>query len=227
MAVADPTLGPDELELLRRRVLNVVGHELRTPVTTLRGLAERLSTETDEAARAELTDAVRRNAVRLERLVDDLLVAAGVSTALPVDDTESTAVAAAAQRAWHEVAGDEPLAIEGDATVAVSALTLSRVLGPLLDNARRYGTGPVQVRISSAAGTVTVEVVSPGGVLSPTDAALACEPFYRGEAAVPVASGLGLGLPVARGLARQRGGDVTLAAAPEGAVTRLELPSAP
>ena len=224
--MTDAALGPEELDLLRRRVLNVIGHELRTPVTTLRGLAEQMATEHDEVARTELADAVLRNAIRLEHLVDDLLVAAGVDTALPAADDESSAVAPAARRAWLELAGDEPLDIAGDADVAASRMVLSRLLGALLDNARKYGAGEALVRVSAAGGTVGVDVVSPGATLDPGDAELAGEPFYRGESAVPAASGLGLGLAVARALARQRGGDVTLSATTEGVIAHVELPEA-
>ena len=196
--MTEPAVGPDDLDLLRRRVLTVIGHELRTPVTTLRGLAEQLATSGDASACTELVDAVLRNAVRLERLVDDLLVAAGVDTALPEVDGETTAVAAAVGRAWQEVAPGEPLDVDGDASVASSPLTLSRMLRPVLDNAHTYGTGRPRVRVGvgDAGDVVTIEVDSPGAALTAGDAVLATEPFYRGESAVPVAHGLGLGLTV-------------------------------
>jgi signal transduction histidine kinase len=67
---------------------------------------------------------------------------------------------------------------------------------------------------------------SGGPVVSDDDLALAFELFYRGEGAVSAAPGFGLGLPVARALARQYGGDVTIAGRPGGglAVT-LDLPA--
>src|SRR4051812_42371960 len=77
-----------DVELLRRRVLNVVGHELRTPVSTLAGLAAELESCEDDAVRMELTAAVARNARRLDRLVRDLLLAASIETVVPTDAPE-------------------------------------------------------------------------------------------------------------------------------------------
>ena len=62
----------DALDLARRRFVNVVGHELRTPVTTLRGLSEELILATEEELR-DLAPAILRSARRVETLLDDLL----------------------------------------------------------------------------------------------------------------------------------------------------------
>ncbi len=62
-------------EWLERRALNVIGHELRTPASTVRGLAEVLAAGVDPEERPELLGALVRNARRLEALVDDLLTA--------------------------------------------------------------------------------------------------------------------------------------------------------
>src|SRR5687768_18169134 len=91
-----------DVDLLRRRVLNVVGHELRTPVTTLRGLADALEGAGTDAERVQLTDALVRSARRLESLVDDALVAMGVTTALPVGAPRKESVLDALQAAWAE-----------------------------------------------------------------------------------------------------------------------------
>jgi two-component system, OmpR family, phosphate regulon sensor histidine kinase PhoR len=74
-----------DVDLLRRRVLNVVGHELRTPVSTLAGLATELENCDDARVRDELVAAVARNARRLDRLVRDLLLAASIETVVPTD----------------------------------------------------------------------------------------------------------------------------------------------
>src|SRR5688572_14582423 len=98
--------GIDDLDLLRRRVVNVVGHELRTPVTTVRGLAESLVDAPDDDTRQVLTDALVRSAVRLERLVDDLLLASGIFTASPVGDVADIDLADAVARAGWVAAVD-------------------------------------------------------------------------------------------------------------------------
>jgi two-component system phosphate regulon sensor histidine kinase PhoR len=196
----------EDLDLLRRRVVNVVGHELRTPVTTVRGLAESLADTDDDDPRQALTDALVRSAVRLERLVDDLLLASGVFTASPVGDVTAIDLADAVRLAgW-------PAPIDGNATARARVDAVVRLLEPIIDNARRHGE-PVEVRIAAHGDRVAVDVE------------LLCEPFFRGEAAVMTAPGLGLGLAVARTIARAEGGDVHAhARVGGGLVVRLELP---
>lgn len=208
----------EDLDLLRRRVVNVVGHELRTPVTTVRGLAESLVGEDDDETRRALTDALVRSAVRLERLVDDLLLASGVFTASPVGDVVAVDLVEAVRRAgW-------PAPIDGTGAAAARVEAVDRLLEPIIDNARRHGD-PVEARIAAHGDRVVLDVESAGPELAEGDVALLCEPFFRGEAAVMTAPGLGLGLAVARTIARAEGGDVHAhARAGGGLVVRLELP---
>jgi signal transduction histidine kinase len=210
----------EDLDLLRRRVVNVVGHELRTPVTTVRGLAESLVDVDDDETRRTLTDALVRSAVRLERLVDDLLLASGVFTASPVGEVVAVDLADAVRRAgW-------PAAVDGTGTAAARLEAVDRLLEPIVDNARRHGE-PVEARIAVHGDRVVLDVESAGPELAEGDVALLCEPFFRGEAAVMTAPGLGLGLAVARTIARAEGGDVHAhARAGGGLVVRVVLASA-
>src|SRR4051812_13608387 len=73
-----------DVDAIRRRVVNVVGHVLRTPTTTIAGMAAALQSTDDETTRVELVRGIARNAGRLEELLDELLIASGVNTALPV-----------------------------------------------------------------------------------------------------------------------------------------------
>jgi two-component system phosphate regulon sensor histidine kinase PhoR len=209
-----------DLDLLRRRVVNVVGHELRTPVTTVRGLAESLAVATDEQTRRDLTTALVRSAARLERLVDDLLLASGVLTASPVGDAIDVDLAAAVRDSGWSAP------IEGAATIHARVESVERILEPIVDNARRHGE-PIEVRISTTADGAIVDVESSGPELAEGDVLLLCEPFFRGEAAVMTAPGLGLGLAIARTIARAEGGDVQAhARAGGGLVVRIVLAGA-
>lgn len=220
-----------ELDAVRRRVMAVVGHELRTPVTTIRGLVDALASASPEEVREQIAPALSRLTTRLERLLDDLLLAAGIMTALPVGAPVAHEVAPAVREAWTTLGHDPArLSLRGDlgVRVLVAPHGLPRVLAAVLDNAAKYGEGPVEVEVSAGEAEVTVCVTSRGRTPPAADLAMAFEPFYRGEAAVMAAPGLGVGLPVARAIAEQAGGRIELDAAEGGGVVaRVVLPAAP
>ena len=213
-----------DLDLLRRRVLNVVGHELRTPITTLRGLAELLGTTPDDATKtAAVREAIQRSARRIEHLVDDALVALGVTTAMPVGAAHATPVAEVVTEAW-EVVGDGALDLEGNAVALVHADGFRRALACVLDNARKYGD-QVHVLVQEQNGHAVVTVRDEGPGVAESEGALLFEPFFRGERAVMTAPGLGLGLTVARRLLEHDGGTVEVgAAAGGGAAATVRVP---
>ena len=156
-----------DLEAVRRRVLNVVGHELRTPTSTIRGLAEELAATDDHDTRAELADALLRSARRLEHLLDDLLVAAGISTALPTGLAELVDLASLAREVWDEV-GQGVADVTGDAPPAiVERAAAGRIVGAVLDNAFRYGDAPPSVTVGVSGDAVCLEVTSPGAPPTP------------------------------------------------------------
>jgi signal transduction histidine kinase len=218
--MAAPT---NDADLLRRRILNVVGHELRTPVSTLAGLAQQLERCDDEAERHELTEAIARNARRLDRLVDDLLLAAGVTTVVPVAEPVAVDLVAVARSAWT----GPPGAVTGRAVALVREESARRAVGELLDNAIGYGTEPFAVTGSEADGRAVIEVANGGPPVSEDEIALAAELFFRGERAVTARAGLGLGLSLARTVVEADGGSLTIGPRPGGGVVaRIELPSA-
>ena len=217
-----------EVDALRKRVLNVIPHALRTPITTLRGLVEALPVATEREIRDEIAPALRRLAAQAEHLLDDMLIAAGYTTALPTGDRRATPVAETVREVWSEVGGGAPIDIQdpSGATVMAPQGSLFKMLVHVLDNAAKHGEPPFQVVVEDeGAGGVRLEVRSGGK--TPVDLAMLTEPFYRSEAAVMRASGLGVGLTVAGALAVQAGGSLEIEAGKEGGVVcRLALPSA-
>jgi two-component system phosphate regulon sensor histidine kinase PhoR len=199
------------LNAARGRFVAVVGHELRTPVTTLRGLAEELGSA-DEAAMRELTPAILRSARRVESLLDDLLLATDITTVLPVGDPEPIDLVTTAQATWDALEVGEELELSGEPELMASLRpgAADTMLERVLDNARRYGQPPFRMHAAAKDGRAQITVSSEGAELKPDDVHLAFELFYRGEAAVTSAPGFGLGLPVARALARQHDGELTI-----------------
>jgi signal transduction histidine kinase len=201
----------EALDLARRRFVNVVGHELRTPVTTLRGLAEEL-VDADAGDLPDLAPAILRSARRVESLLDDLLLASDITTALPVGEPEPVDLVASAQATWDALGVDADLELSGatEAEVSMRPGAADTMLERVLDNARRYGQPPYALQAEVADGRVRVAVSSEGMEIGSDDVHLAFELFYRGEGAVTSAPGFGLGLPVARALARQHDGDLQI-----------------
>lgn len=217
------------LNAARGRFVAVVGHELRTPVTTLRGLAEEL-VDADAATIKEITPALVRSARRVESLLDDLLLATDITTVLPVDEPEPIDLVTAAQATWDALDAGEDIDLTGEPEIVAmlrpgaAATMLERVL----DNARRYGKPPFRLHAALSNGRALLTVSSEGAELRPDDVQLAFELFYRGEAAVTSAPGFGLGLPVARALARQHDGELTIEPHAGGGLNvRIDLPAAP
>ena len=214
----------DEVDALRRRVLNVIPHALRTPITTLRGLAAAMATASDEEIRTVIAPALTRLATQSEHLLDDMLIAAGYTTALPTSPTVPTPVVPAARAVWSEL-GVGDLQVTGDESLEVLAPggTMFKVMVHLLDNAVKYGAPPHVVDVTRQGASVVVEVCS-GGHVSPAEVPMFGEPFFRAEAAVMQSAGLGVGLAVARRLVEQAGGTVSIIAPAEGGlVVRLVM----
>jgi signal transduction histidine kinase len=213
----------ETLDFVRDRVIHVVGHELRTPVTTVRGLAELMATATDEELRDTLLPALLRNARRTERLLDDLLLAAEVGTVRPTDDAEVVDLADVVT----EVVAGTGIRVDGwpEGRVRAHRDSVCRAVGHLVTNAERYHDDDPFIRFESDDQQVAVVVVTPVD-RQIGDLELVFELFFRGEIAVTRAPGLGVGLAAAKALARLDGGDVTIEQVEGQVVTRLLLPRA-
>ncbi len=202
----------------RTRTLAAVGHDLRTPITSLRIRAEML----DEAER----DPIVRTLDEMTVMADSL-----VAYARGQADTEETAeidLAALLTRLCAErgaaMAPARPLVVRG------RPVALSRAFGNLIDNALRYG-GAARARLERRGGEalVTIEDDGPGIPAGRIEAMF--EPFVRGDASRSAETGgAGLGLSIARGIARAHGGGLRLTNRPEGglrAEVSLPLPAHP
>ena len=211
----------ETLDFVRDRVIHVVGHELRTPVTTVRGLAELMATASDEELRETLLPALLRNARRTERLLDDLLLAAEVGTVRPTVDAEVVDLA----DVITEVVAGTGMRVDGwpDGRVRAHRDSVCRAVGHLVANAERYHDDDPFIRFESDHDHVAVVVVTPVD-RQIRDLELVFELFFRGEIAVTRAPGLGVGLAAAKALARLDGGDVTIEQVEGHVVTRLLLP---
>ncbi len=209
-----------------------LSHELRTPLA-------KIAAETELALRRERTsddyrgslEAVHRNAEQMTRTVEALVSAARQEAGgqrAPSDAREGVEAAVAAVRE-EAAAGGIEIALSlppGSVRVAIEEDLLERIVHPLLDNALRYGRSRVSVTLRTAGMAALVEVTDDGPGLAPTEGELIFEPGVRGAAASDGPRGAGLGLALARRLARSAGGEVLAEARASGGHFDVRLPLA-
>lgn len=200
-------------------------HELRTPLTRIRLRAERAAASVSGECRSEL-QAVTGEVDRLTRLVDALLVLArDESSGLDLSETANLAdvVRASAESGEREVEVEAP----DEALVRGDEELLRLAVDNLLDNARKYAPADRVPRavLTAAADEVTLSVETPGVSLPEEEREQVFERFFRGSAAREAAPGHGLGLSLARHVARVHGGDVVAGeSGGERTVFQLRLP---
>jgi signal transduction histidine kinase len=210
-----------------------LSHELRTPLT-------QISTEAQFALRHSGLSADARagferilaSARQMVKILDTLISAARAQAARPHATSDAEAGARAAIHACAPLAAARRVAIELEApreriVAAVDGTLLERVLSPLLENACRYATERVTVAITREDSAVRFAVQDDGPGIPQDDFENVFTPGYRGgngDAGAHAVNGAGLGLPVARRLARGVGGDVRASASSSGARFIVSLP---
>jgi two-component system, OmpR family, sensor kinase len=220
-----------------RRFVGDASHELRTPVTTIRGYAE-LYRSGGLADDAELREAMRRTeqeAVRMGTLVDDLLLLARLDQGRPLEQVtvRLEVLAHDAVRDARAVDPTRPIAatVKHPAEVIGDDSRLRQVVANLVRNALVHtpeGT-PVEVMVDRVDGRAILQVHDEGPGMSEEVAAQAFERFYRADPSrVRSRGGTGLGLAIVQATVRAHGGDVSLETAPGGGTTvRIDLPATP
>ena len=194
-------------------------HELRSPVAALRVSVDIAQQHPDAYTSAELAADLGGEVQRLDRLVDDLLVLArlGATTTaretvdlrdLAEDVVGGSVVAAQASTPSRPVGTGLPrVEVRGAGTAATDRTAAGRVVRNLVDNALRHSASRVLVEVRD--GRVVVEDDGPG--IAESDRERVFERFTRLEdGRQRDAGGSGLGLSIAREVARDLGGDVTL-----------------
>lgn len=206
----------------RTRLLAALGHDLRTPITSLRLRAELLE---DEEARAKIVATLDE----MQRMVETTLAfARDEAMGEPVREVDLRALVEGVVEDLAELGRDARL-LESERLVArVRPAALRRALRNLVENALAYGTR-ARVRLTRRGSEAVVTVDDDGPGIPPERLEEVFEPFVRLEASrSSETGGVGLGLSIARGIARGHGGEVVLANRPEGGLrAELKLPLDP
>ncbi|MCC7364809.1 MAG: PAS domain S-box protein [Dehalococcoidia bacterium] len=201
---------------LKDEFLGLVSHELRTPLTGILGNAQVLLRHGDsvgeEQRRASLED-VRTEAERLQRLVENMLVLAGIEAralvnAEPVLLRRLLPRVVAARQAQDP---GRPLRLQladGLPPVRAEPTYVDQVLGNLLSNAAKYSPpgAPIEVTARATGRFVEVRVRDYGVGLPPEELDAVFQPFFRSGRTAASAPGAGLGLAVCRRLVEAQGG---------------------
>jgi signal transduction histidine kinase len=221
-----------------RQLLANVSHELRTPLARIR-VALELAAEGDaEKARIFLGE-IGADLAELETLVEDVLTTArldaqgpsGEGFPLHRQEVSASGLIDAAVRRFREAWPDR--ALEADCAKELPALDadpvlLRRVLGNLLDNARKYSEEGQPIRLTARAesGRLRIQVRDEGIGMTPEDLRMLFTPFFRSDRSrARGTGGVGLGLAMARRIVEAHGGALTAESAPgQGSAFTVDLP---
>jgi signal transduction histidine kinase len=214
-----------KLETVRRDFVANVSHELKTPLTVISGFAETLADDDPpEAQRNQFIEAIRSNAFRMQRLVDDLLdlsrIESGhwqpnpthVDVAAAVGDTVTSIAPAALEKSIALVIDIAPDAT----TVVADQLSVRQVLANLVENAVRHTrAGSVTIFSRAERDAIVIGVRDTGSGIPAEHLPRVFERFYRVDPGRSrEAGGTGLGLAIVKHLVEAHGGQVVAESTP-------------
>ena len=221
---------------MRRDFVANVSHELRTPLTAIKGYAEALMDEPDDAdARHRFLEVIHRHSTRMERLVKDLLrlarLDAGQETAEPVQ-SDTRALISTVVADFEGVARDKHQRLQSHiaadaATLVVDQAKFHDILRNLVENAVNYTPdgGRIDITADRHDGRYRLVVADTGPGIPQDDLSRVFERFYRVDKSRARPGGTGLGLAIVRNLVHVVGGEITVAnQAGGGAVFTVYLP---
>jgi len=190
----------EELVGAHKTLLANASHELRTPLARIRMAVELMKGNADPKRMTDL----ERDIAELDALIDEILLASRLDAVKELDiDEEVDLLALAAE----ECARYDDTQLDGyPAIVRGDPRLLRRMIRNLLENAKRHGAPPIQVRLSGTEGSTELAVRDHGPGVPEVERERVFDPFYR-HAGTKEITGAGLGLALVRQIARRHGGD--------------------
>ena len=191
----------EDLVGAHKALLANASHELRTPLARIRMAVELIKESADPARKAGL----EQDIAELDALIDEILLASRLDAVKELDtDEEVDLLALAAEECARyenaELEG-EPLTVRGDPRL------LRRMLRNLLENAKRHGIPPIEVRVARTGHGAELAVCDHGAGVPEDERERVFAPFYRAGSG----QGSGLGLALVRQIARRHGGEARCA----------------
>lgn len=216
-----------ELETMRRNLVAWAGHDLRTPLTSVRAIIEALADGLveDEATRLRYLRTARADIESLSHLIDDLFEMSQIDAGGLKLDLEPGYIAdlvSDSLERFTEQARQKNVRLEGKISpeiglVRMDEKRIGRVLANLIGNALRHTApgGLVQVMAQKTGSDLLVTVQDSGEGIQPDDLPYVFEQFYRGEKSRSRSTGgAGLGLAIARGIVEAHSGSIGIESQP-------------
>ena len=210
-----------ELEHLRADLIAWVGHDLQTPLASMRAILEALEDGVvdDPQTVKRYLNTAQRDVHTLSALIDDLFQMAQLDTGgIPLDRAESSLsdLISDTLESFSELALRQGVKLEGSVDpnvdpVMIDTQRIGRVLNNLIGNALRHTPieGSVNVHAQRTASGVEVSVTDTGEGINAEDLPHVFESFYRGEKSRSRSTGgAGLGLAISRGIVQAHGGEI-------------------
>ena len=223
----------EELDRMKREFMNVVSHELKTPLTSIKGGLSTLQHRweaMDDELKISFVDMMDKQAERLSRMIRQILTDSGIQRGSFESFTEVFSLADAAREAVADAGAKERVAIEGDGgVVRADRGQVIEVIRSLVDNAVRFTPGRVTVSVAEDGDRSFVRVADDGPGIEPTLLIRMMEqPFLQADqSATRTAGGLGLSLYVANQVIDALGGHLEASSDPEkGSTFTAVLPAA-
>jgi two-component system sensor histidine kinase KdpD len=203
----------ERTQRLRTALLSSISHDLRTPLTVIRGAAETLaSASLPEATRADLLASIVQDVGRMTRFLANITGMARIETGeivarrvtIPLPATIEAAVARVPEAFLTTVN------CEAEAAIGDPAL-LEQVVVNLLENALKFSPpgAPINVSARQEGDHVVLQIADEGVGIPPADLPRVFDSFFRSERGDRVAPGTGLGLAIARAMVEVMGGRIT------------------
>jgi len=211
----------------RTAMVGAISHDLRTPLARIRFKLE----QADEALRASVNADVTQMEAMLTAVLDFIRDASAARVRQPLDVVSLLECVVDDEALMGgDVALEAPVSQDGAAQQSMSpvvdgdAMALKGLFANLVSNALKYGR-LARVRVEVLGGDVRVDIADAGPGLPESELERVFQPFYRTDPARNMdAGGIGLGLSVARSIAREHGGDVWLTSSAKGLTAHVQLP---
>jgi len=220
-------------ETLKAVLLDALAHDLKTPLTSIKGVVSHLLALPRNAAEEELLTIANEEADRMNRLVVEVLEMARIEATKFHPERSPHGVSeiiSAAVEAQEESLKERRVTVQVPASLPdadVDFEFIQQVLKQLLDNAVKYSPpgSPLTIAAGVAGEKIVISVADHGKGIPEAEQARIFEKFYRGRASRDETLGTGLGLSIAKGIIEAHGGKIWVTSQPgQGSIFSFALP---